>query len=154
MVGMDADIGGSFPSTLDEKGRLSIPIKLRDRYSGELVVTMGLKNCGWIMSTEVWEHLYKRLMKSGEITEGTRQEMELRFVAPRILVEVDKTGRIALPKVVRSQAGLIKDCLVLNLQNRLEVWDEEAYAAHLNKQQPNLMEAVENMGPMSLFELN
>jgi MraZ protein len=151
---MDMEIGGSFPSTLDEKGRLSIPIKLRDRYSGELVVTMGLRNCGWIMSAEVWEHLYKRLMKSGEVTEGYRQEMELRFIAPKTLVEVDKTGRIALPKVVRNQAGLTKDCLVLNLLNRLEVWDEEAYSAYLNQHQPKVLEAVENMGPMSLFELN
>jgi MraZ protein len=153
-MGNEHEEGGSFPSTLDEKGRISIPIKLRERYSGELVITMGLRNCGWIMSAEVWAHLYTRLMKSGELTEGYRQEMELRFVAPKTLVEVDKTGRIALPKVVRSQAGLIKDCLVLNLQNRLEIWDEEAYSAYLNQHQSKVLEAVENMGPMSLFELD
>jgi DNA-binding transcriptional regulator/RsmH inhibitor MraZ len=93
-------------------------------------------------------------MKSGELTEGYRQEMELRFVAPKTLAEVDRTGRFALPKVVRNQAGLTKDCLVFNLHNRLEVWDEDAYSAYLNQHQPKVAEAVENLGIKGLFELD
>jgi MraZ protein len=152
--GMELNTGGTYSSTLDDKGRVSIPIKLRERYSGELVVTMGLRNCARIMNADVWNKMYERLTNSDELTEDERELVELQLIAPAMKMEVDKVGRIAIPPVIRRYAKLTKDCLVLNLENRLEVWDEELFFAHVEENRAATKEAIKKMGSLKLFKLD
>jgi MraZ protein len=152
--GVEIKVGGTYPSTLDEKGRVGIPIKLREKYSSDLVVTLGLRACAWIMKPEIWEQIYGRLTTSDELTEDERELVELQFIAPVMETEVDKVGRIAIPPIVRRYAGLKKDCMVLNLENRLEVWDEEQLLAHLIENRTATKEAIRKMGSLRHFKLD
>ncbi|MDR2177849.1 MAG: division/cell wall cluster transcriptional repressor MraZ [Treponema sp.] len=151
---MEPGVGGTFPSTLDDKGRVGIPIKLRDKYSGELVITLGLRTCAWIMRNEVWNRIHGQLAGSGALTEDDQELVELQFVAPLMETELDKAGRIAIPPIVRRYAGLKKDCMILNLENRLEVWDEELLLAHLLENRTATKEAIRKMGSLRLFKLD
>jgi MraZ protein len=151
---MEMNTGGSYPSTLDDKGRVNIPKALREVYNGELVVTMGLRTCARIMKVEVWTQICQRLTGSNELTEDEQELVELQLIAPRMMVEVDQAGRIILPPVIRRYARLSKNCLVLNLENRLEVWDEELYFAHLDENRAAIKEAIRKMGSLKLFKLD
>ncbi|MDR1971558.1 MAG: division/cell wall cluster transcriptional repressor MraZ [Treponema sp.] len=146
--------GGSYPSVLDDKYRVNIPKPLRENYNRELVITIGLQKCAWIMRNEVWEQLYERLTNSNELTEDAQELVEHQFIAPRMMVEVDQAGRIAIPPVIRRHAGLTKNCLVFNLENRLEVWDEERYFAYLDENRSAIKEAIGKMGSLKLFKLD
>jgi MraZ protein len=152
--GMKHDTGGSYPSTLDDKGRVNIPKPLRGVYTGELVVTMGLRTCARIMRHEVWEQICARLTSSNELTEDEQELVELQLIAPRMMIEVDQAGRIAIPPVIRRYARLTKNCLILNMENRLEVWDEELYFAHLDENRAAIQEAIRKMGSLKLFKLD
>jgi MraZ protein len=151
---MKYDTGGSYPSTLDDKGRVNIPKPLREVYNGELVITMGLRTCARIMRPEVWDRIRERLTGSNELTEDERELVELQLIAPRMMADVDQAGRIAIPPVIRRYARLTKSCLMLNLENRLEVWDEELYFAHLDENRAAIQEAVRKMGSLKLFRLD
>jgi MraZ protein len=153
-VGAKVKIGGTYPSTLDEKGRVGIPIKLREQYSGELVITLGLRTCAWIMKPEIWEQRYERITNSDELSEDERDSLEFHFIAPVMKTEVDRAGRIVMPTVVRRYAELKKDCMVLNLEDRLEVWDEELLLAHLIENRTAAKEAVRKMGSLRHFKLD
>jgi MraZ protein len=151
---MKNDAGGSYPSTLDDKGRVNIPKPLREEYGGNLVVTTGQWTCARIMRPEVWDQIRERLTGSNELTQDQQELMELQFIAPRMMVEVDQAGRIALPKVIQRYARLTKNCLVFSLENRLEVWDEELYFAHLDENRAAIQEAIRKMGSLKLFKLD
>jgi MraZ protein len=152
--GVTHDTGGSYPSTLDEKGRVNIPKSLREVYNGELVVSMGLRTCARIMRPEVWDKIRERLMGSNELTEDEQELVELQLIAPRMMADVDQSGRIAIPPVIRRYARLTKNCLILNMENRLEVWDEELYFAHLDENRAAIKEAIGKMGSLKLFKLD
>ncbi|MDR3174835.1 MAG: division/cell wall cluster transcriptional repressor MraZ [Treponema sp.] len=151
---MKHDAGGSYPSILDDKGRVNIPKSLRDLYNGELVITMGLRACARIMRPEVWDLIHERLTGSNGLTEDEQELVELQLIAPRMIIEVDQAGRIAIPPVIRRYARLTKNCLILNLENRLEVWDEELYFAHLDENRAAIKEAIRKMGSLKLFKLD
>jgi MraZ protein len=151
---METNTGGSYPSVLDDKGRVNIPKALREVYNGELVVTMGLRTCARIMKVGVWDQICRRLTGSNELTEDEQELVELQLIAPRMMVEVDQAGRIILPPVIRRYARLTKNCLVLNLENRLEIWDEELYFAHLDENRAAIKEAIRKMGSLKLFKLD
>jgi MraZ protein len=148
---MESGVGGTFPSTLDEKWRLGIPIKLREKYSGGLVITLGLQACAWIMKSEFWEQMY------GQFTSKIQGEddwalVEHQFIAPLMETELDKAGRIFIPSIVRRYANLKKDCMVLNLENRLEVWDEEQLLAQLVENRTATKEVIKKMGSLRRFK--
>ncbi|MDR3145998.1 MAG: division/cell wall cluster transcriptional repressor MraZ [Treponema sp.] len=151
---MEPEVGGSYPSTLDDKGRVNIPKPLRGVYNGELIVTMGLRTCARIMRAEVWNQICDRLTGPNELTEDEQELVELQLIASRMVVEVDQVGRIAIPPVIRRYARLTKNCLVLNMENRLEVWDEELYFAHLDENRTAIKEAIRKMGSLKLFKLD
>jgi MraZ protein len=151
---MGTGAGGTYPSTLDDKGRLGIPIKLREKYAGELVITLGLRSCAWIMTNELWKRMYEQFTNSGELSEDEQELVETHFIASVMETEIDKAGRIFMPPIVRRYAGLKKDCMVLNLDNRLEVWDEERLLAHLVENRTATKEAVRKMGSLRCCKLD
>jgi MraZ protein len=151
---MGAEVGGTYPSTLDDKGRVGIPIKLREKYSGGLVITLGLQTCAWIMTFETWDQMYRQIASHDELNDDERELLELRFVVSKIETEVDRAGRIAMPSHIRRYAELKKDCMVLNRIDRLEVWDEELLMAQLAENRPATKDALKKLGSLRHFKLD
>lgn len=145
---------GTFDSTLDDKGRVVIPAFLRDGYTGNLVITQGLESCVWIMTDSVYQNFLKTLDNLNdtlnyEEIEAFRYHLE----APARSVEIDpKTGRIPVPAALRSYAKLSRDCLVLSIDEHLEVWNKEEYSIFSGKTQIAAKEAKKKLaGKVSLF---
>jgi len=119
---------GTFESTLDEKGRVVIPASLRDRYTGKLVITQGKELCVWVMTSEIYENLLNKFKK--KITEQALSSEEIeafqyQHESTAITVEIDpKTGRVPIPAFLRSYSRLEKNCLVVSINNHLEIWNE------------------------------
>ncbi|MDR2370253.1 MAG: division/cell wall cluster transcriptional repressor MraZ [Treponema sp.] len=145
---------GTFESTLDDKGRVSIPIRLREVYSvNELVITQGRQPSVWIMTPEVWERVSEKLKNSSDLTEEEYSLVEYLHILPAQLVEIDKSGRIPVPQAIRKYAGLTKECLVLSAENRLEIWDSQSYYTYLNENSQVRQEAWKKMGSRKLFSM-
>lgn len=139
---------GEYHHTLDDKGRLAIPIKLRAAFAEGAVVTRGLDRSLFLYTKHEWEALAGKLAALPFAQADTRAFARL-MIAGAMEVELDASGRINVPEYLRTYAGLKKDVVVAGLYNRLEIWDEgawKAYAAQTEAQGNSIAERLTGLG--------
>lgn len=145
---------GSAESTLDDKGRCSIPVRFREQYQGELVITRAMEKCVWVMTAEVWEQ-YEQGLRSRSKEENLNDEewdiLEYKIIGHAQQVELDKAGRIAVPPTLRKHAKLSKDCIVINGRNRLSIWDCDTFEAYLAEKDAIARAAMNKLGAQDIF---
>jgi MraZ protein len=140
-------ITGEFRCSLDEKGRLLIPAKMRTEVAGNVVIlTRGVENCLWLFPPEEWKTFSENLIGSTSLLSENGRLIQRRMIAPAQENEIDKAGRIVIPQTLREYAGLQKDCLVLGLKKYIEIWSETAYQAYLEQNEKRFKEAAEELG--------
>ena len=123
---------GEYKCTADTKGRLLIPVKMRELFpEGEaMILVRSLDRCINLYTEEKW--------KSFEDKIATLPETESRlvrrfFYASMQDVEPDSQGRILLPVQLREFAGINKSVVVLGCGDHLEIWDEESYQNYISQ---------------------
>ncbi|HUV09144.1 MAG TPA: division/cell wall cluster transcriptional repressor MraZ [Spirochaetia bacterium] len=142
-------ITGEYRNSLDDKGRLMIPAKLRSEISGNvMVLTRGIDRakCIWLFPPEEWRRISETLLTSTSIFQKQARLLHRRFIAPAQEAEIDRSGRITIPPSLREYGDLKKDCIVLGVLNRLEIWDEEAYRTYWEDREDEFQEAAEEIG--------
>lgn len=139
---------GEYQHTIDEKGRIAVPVKFRAELSHGAVVTRGLDNCLFLYPKKDWVELAEKLVKLPISQSNTRAFSRL-MLSGAMDVALDKQGRLILPDYLRKYAGLNKKVIVTGLYNRLEIWDEavwEEYKANTEKDSANIAEALGELG--------
>ncbi len=140
-------ITGEFRCSLDEKGRLLIPAKMRTDVIGNTVIlTRGVDKCIWLFPPEEWKIFSEKLVGSTSLLQETARLIQRRMIAPAQDAEFDKAGRIMVPQTLREYAGLTKECIVLGLKKYIEIWSEEAYLAYLQENESKFKAAAEELG--------
>lgn len=139
---------GSFNYTVDSKGRINIPAKMRKNLSAEansaFVITRGLDNCIFVYPNDEWA---KREAELGKL-EQTNKEARL---YTRLLleyasdVELDGQHRIVLTKELMEYAKISGDVLILGVFDRIEVWNPEEYKKYLDAQQMDYVAVAEKV---------
>lgn len=119
---------GEFAHTIDPKGRVIVPVKLRDELGDNFVVTKGLDGCLWMFDNEQWEKV------EAEIKEMPFTLKEARVISRFIIAgatdgELDKQGRVLIPPNLREYADLQKDIVLAGVGSRVEIWSKERYEA-------------------------
>lgn len=135
---------GEYQHTLDAKGRLFIPAKLREELGEHAILTRGLDGCLFLYSVEEWEKL-EQTIRALPITKS--RKMQRYLISSAADVDVDKQGRIVVPPVLRERAGLTKDVTIIGVLSRAEIWDTEqwnAYNSELDAE--DIAEAMEDIG--------
>ncbi|MCR4605020.1 MAG: division/cell wall cluster transcriptional repressor MraZ [Eubacterium sp.] len=116
---------GTFEHSLDAKGRVIIPAKLRDELGSSFVATMGMDGCLYAYPMNEWAGFLEKLEKlPGSKDARTLQRM---FLANAATVDVDKQGRALIPTSLREKAGLDKDIVFIGVLSKIEVWSKERY---------------------------
>jgi len=142
---------GEFRNSLDEKGRLSLPARLRGELPGTtFVLTQGVDACLWLFTPEEWSVLSQKLMESTSLFQAKSRLVQRRILAPAQEVEVDKLGRIPVPQSLREWAGLSKDCVILGISKYIEIWDAEAYRKYWEENESEFRAAAEELGGLTL----
>ena len=138
---------GEYRNSLDEKGRIMIPAKIRYEIAGSvLIVTRGIENCLWLFPEDQWKRISEQLLGSTSVFNERARLLHRRFIAPAQEVEIDKAGRVTISPTLREYGGLKKDCIVLGILNRMEIWDEEVYRAYWDNKEKEFREAAEEIG--------
>ena len=110
---------GTYEHTIDVKGRMAFPTKLRERIGLSFIVTIGPENCLYVYSEGEWDIFTEKIKTlTGEKAKAAKQ-----FIVRACPVEPDKQGRILLPQSLREYAHLDHDITVLGVINRAEIWD-------------------------------
>ena len=140
-------ITGEFRCSLDEKGRLLIPARMRTEVLGNVVIlTRGVENCLWLFPPEEWKTFSENLVGSTSLLQAQSRLIQRRLIAPAQETEIDKAGRIVIPQTLREYADLRKECLILGLKKYIEVWSETAYQTYLEENEAKFKEAAEELG--------
>jgi len=140
-------ITGEFRCSLDEKGRLLIPAKMRTEVVGNVVVlTRGVESCLWLFPPEEWKTFSEKLVGSTSLLQEESRLIQRRMIAPAQENEIDKAGRIVIPPTLREYAGLAKDCIILGLKKYIEIWSEASYQDYLTANEAKFKEAAEKLG--------
>ncbi|GHT79580.1 transcriptional regulator MraZ [Spirochaetia bacterium] len=141
---------GEFKNTLDDKGRVSIPARLREKLSGNILwLTKGYNNKNvWLLSPEHWEKVSDNIMKDTSILTNDRSHIIRRIIGAAQEGEIDNAGRIAIPQSLRDFAGLSRECVILGTGKDIEIWDAERYQMYLEANEEGLMD---KLGSIDLF---
>ena len=117
---------GEYNHTIDAKGRLIVPSRLREILGDAFVVTKGLDGCLFVYDNEEWK-LFEEKLRALPITNKEARQFVRFFLAGAAEVEVDKQGRILIPNVLREFAGLAKDVALVGVGSRIEIWSRERF---------------------------
>ena len=134
---------GEYHQKIDDKGRLIIPSKLRYELGESFIVTRGLDNCLFIYPKEEWNQViskYKELPN----TKDARNFMRF-FLSGATEVNFDKQGRINIPMPLIKYSDLLKDCIVIGVNERLEIWSKENWDSFIENNEENLSDIADKL---------
>ena len=127
---------GSVESTLDDKGRVNIPVRFREHFQGDLVITRGEEHCAMILTPSGWEYIEQSEENSDVLTHVEREAYKDKYLNQASQVELDNAGRILIPPRIRQYANLTRNCTVVRDKDRLYIWDSDGYEAYLEQIAP------------------
>ena len=122
---------GEYRNTIDEKGRLMIPPKLREQLGTvSLILTKSTTNSLWLYTKEDFDNL-NRAVNYGPLAvlDNKARAIDMMIIAPAREVELDKTGRLSIPQVLREFAGLEAktECVILGSMSKIEIISTKRY---------------------------
>ena len=135
---------GEYHHNIDEKGRLIIPSKYREEIGNSFIVTKGLDGCLYVYSMVEWEKITKKL-KTLPFTKKSARTFTIFFLSGASVCEFDKQGRINLVSPLIEYAKLKKECVIIGVNDRLEIWDKELFNNLMSDNENELSDLAENL---------
>lgn len=116
---------GEFKSTLDAKGRMNFPVKLREELGKSFVISKTIgEHCIKVYSKEDWDSLVESIRQMPQVKTAGIQRF---LFGSAFEVEPDKQGRVLIPAPLREYAGLQTDIVIVGLEGRAEIWDKQKW---------------------------
>jgi MraZ protein len=117
---------GRFEHSMDNKGRVAVPARFRDRLSGELILTRGNDRCLYLFTQEAFEPLAAKLeaLPTGDADARNLRRAIFSSAEP---VEVDKQGRIMITDHLRQYASITGNVTIIGVGSYIEVWNTESW---------------------------
>ena len=139
---------GEYDHTIDEKGRLIVPSKLRapmkDNFIDRFFVTRGFEKCRFMFAEQEWRRLEEKFRQL-PFTKSVARSLSRNFYSGACDSECDKQGRILIPKRLLDYAGLQKEVIIIGVSKRIEVWDKENWKIYSEKSLGNYEQAAEDI---------
>ena len=134
---------GEYHQKIDEKGRLTIPAKIRSELGDNFIVTRGLDGCLFIYKKETWEKIINNYQELPNVKEA-RNFMRF-FLSGATNLEFDKQGRINISQLLIKYADLSKDTIIIGVGDRLEIWSNDRWEKLLTENEDNFSEMADNL---------
>ena len=140
---------GEYQHSMDNKGRVIVPIRFRDGLGEKFVATRGLDNCLFVYPMQEWSILEKKLTELPITSKNARSFVRF-FFSGATECELDKQGRISLPVNLRDYAELLKEIIFIGLANRIELWSKERWDHYLNSAEESYEEIAATMEELGI----
>jgi MraZ protein len=135
---------GEFRHSLDAKGRLFIPAKLREDLGARFTVTRGLDQCLALYPETEWAVLETRIRA---LPMSKARDLQRFFFSSAFDAEPDSQGRILIPAGLRKYAGLVKETVIVGVAGHAEIWDATRWQAYNDAiTEERIIEAMEELG--------
>jgi MraZ protein len=135
---------GEYQHSIDEKGRMIIPSKFRDELGSEFVLTRGLDQCVFGYPLNEWKVIEDKL-KTLPFTKKDARAFTRFFFSGAAECQLDKQGRVNIASTLRDYAKLEKDCVVIGVSNRIEIWSKSIWEEYFSKSEDSFGEIAESL---------
>jgi len=135
---------GEYSHSVDDKNRISMPSKFRNQLSNGCVVTRGLDHCLWVYPKDEFQLLAEKISNLPTTQKNARSFSRL-MLAGAVEAELDKSGRIVLPKYLLQYAKIKSKISVNGVYNRIEIWPDEEWQKFKTEMENNSEEVAENL---------
>ncbi len=143
---------GEYAHSIDNKGRLILPSKLRETAKNNFVekfyITRGLDKCLFMFSEEEWKAAEQKF-KSMSFTKQDSRKFNRLYFSGAVEIIPDKQGRILLPTYLKDYAQIKRDVVIIGVSSRIEVWAkdqwQEFYKSNLESFEDTAEKLIENL---------
>ena len=135
---------GEYRHNIDDKGRITIPAKFREEIGMKFVVTRGLDGCLFVYAMDNWNKIVSKLQTLPFTKKDARTFMRF-FLSGATVCEFDKQGRINLSNSLIEYAGIQKECTIIGVNDRLEIWASEKLDTIMEENTLNFSDIAENL---------
>ncbi|MER1955882.1 MAG: division/cell wall cluster transcriptional repressor MraZ [Solibacillus sp.] len=135
---------GEYQHSIDAKGRMIVPAKFREILGETFVLTRGLDHCIFGYPMDEWRKLEQKL-KGLPMTNKDARAFARFFFSGATEVELDKQGRINIPSTLINHANLEKECIVLGVSSKIEIWAKDAWSSYFEESSESFNEIAENL---------
>ena len=137
---------GTHTPRLDDKGRMILPAKFREKLAAGLVMTRGQERCLYVFPMNEFERI-AAAMNTTPVTSRAVRDYQRVLLSGASDEIPDKQGRVTIPPLLREYAGLSKECTVIGAGNRVEIWDTQAWNDYLAGAEQPFSEQAEEVVP-------
>ena len=135
---------GEYEHSLDAKGRLIMPSKLRESMGEKFIVTKGLDGCLFGFSKHEWTNFEEKL-KTLPLTNKNARDFVRFFLSGATECEIDKQGRFLIPSNLRQYALMEKDVVIIGVGTRIEIWNKNKWEEYNSEENISADAIAENM---------
>ena len=135
---------GEYEHSVDAKGRVIMPAKLREDIGEKFIVTKGLDGCLFAYSQSEWNNFEAKL-KALPLTNKNARDFVRFFLSGAVECEIDKQGRFLIPNNLRTYATLLKEIIIIGVGTRIEIWNKENWQQYSSDENISADEIAENM---------
>lgn len=140
---------GEYNHSIDTKGRVSVPSKLRMDLGESFIVTKGLDNCLFAYSKDEWA-TFEAKLKTLPLTNTNARNFVRFFFSGATECEIDKQGRINIPQNLREYADILKDVTIVGVGTRVEIWDREKWNNYTSEENMDVDEIASQMSDLGI----
>ena len=135
---------GEFHHNIDDKSRIVLPSKFREELGDTFVITRGLEGCLFVYSMTEWTNIVQKLKQLPFTKKDARAFLRF-FLSGACECQTDKQGRIAIPSTLVSYANLTKECVVIGVNDRLEIWSNESFGNLFKENEKDIANIAEDL---------
>ena len=135
---------GEYEHTVDVKGRIIMPSKLRENIGEKFIITKGLDKCLFAYSKSEWANFEEKL-KTLPLTNKNARDFVRFFLSGAVECEIDKQGRFLVSSNLRTYANIDKEIVIIGVGTRLEIWNKESWNNYSSEENISADEIAENM---------
>lgn len=140
---------GEYEHSLDSKGRLIMPAKLRESMGEKFVITKGLDGCLFGFSQDEWK-IFEEKLKTLPITQKNARNFVRFFLSGAVECEIDKQGRFLISSNLREVAELEKEVVIIGVGTRIEIWNKNKWIEYNKIENNSADEIAENMDMLGI----
>ena len=138
---------GEYQHNLDTKGRIIIPSKFRDELNTSFILTKGYDGCLSIYSLLQWEKIKEQIDLLPTSKMAVRKYIRT-LMSITSECSLDNQGRIQIPSYLAKPANLTKECVVVGVNDHIEIWDKKAWEEYFDDASSSFEEIAENLSEL------
>lgn len=120
---------GEYIHSVDEKNRISLPVKFRKEMGKTVILAPGLDTSVFMFTTKEWEKVTEKLSQASMVQSDIIRFNRFMF-GGAVEVDVDANGRILIPDFLKDRSGIKNKAAIVGVQNRLELWNDKRWSEY------------------------